>query len=150
AFHTEIPQRRVRIRSFAAGRFEVTRAEWEAFVDATSRKTPEWMWMESACDWHNTRSNRHTIECVRRQDAQASVGWLSKTTAQHDRLLTEAEWEYAARAGTTGPFWFGAPPTPEQANFFVRGRNNGSTPVGSFPPNPFGLYDTAGNLAEWT
>jgi formylglycine-generating enzyme required for sulfatase activity len=81
-------------------------------------------------------------------DAKAYSEWLSKVTRASYRLPSEAEWEYAARAGTTTSYWWGdAPPTPKQANF---GDNVGkATEVGSYPANPWGLYDMNGNVWEW-
>jgi formylglycine-generating enzyme required for sulfatase activity len=84
-------------------------------------------------------------------EAKQFLNWLSKKTGQRYRLPSEAEWEYAARAGSKTPFWWGADLGIAQAN--CRECNTGqprqTSPVGSFKPNPFGLYDTAGNLAEW-
>lgn len=84
--------------------------------------------------------------------------WLSERTADTIRLATEAEWEYACRAGTTSPFWTGATITTDQANFdgnFTYGgselgvKRGKTTPVDSFPPNPWGLHDMHGNVWEW-
>lgn len=85
------------------------------------------------------------------QDAQAYVAWLAKETAKPYRLPSEAEWEYACRAGTTTPFSFGETITTDEANY---GRRNGecrqrTTEVGSFPANPWGLSDMHGNVCEW-
>lgn len=81
------------------------------------------------------------------RDAQAYVAWLAKRTGRPYRLPSEAEWEYAARAGTTTPFHFGRTISPELAIF---GGNRGrTTPVGSFPANAFGLHDVHGNVWEW-
>ena len=79
--------------------------------------------------------------------AQAYVGWLTKKIGRPYRLLSEAEWEYACRAGTTTRYsWGDGPPTPVQANF---GGNVGKTSeVGAYPPNPWGLYDMHGNVWE--
>jgi formylglycine-generating enzyme required for sulfatase activity len=84
-------------------------------------------------------------------EARQFVVWLSKKTGQRYRLLSEAEWEYAARGGTTTPYWWGGDIGSGQAN--CRECNTGqpqqTSPTGSYKPNPFGLYDTAGNIAEW-
>jgi formylglycine-generating enzyme required for sulfatase activity len=91
-------------------------------------------------------------------DAQAYVKWLSDKTEKDYRLLTEAEWEYAARAGTTTPFYFGRTISPDQANYNGEYTYDGgpkgvyrekTTPVGSFPANAFGLHDVHGNVLEW-
>ncbi len=80
-------------------------------------------------------------------DAKAYVEWLAAQTRQPYRLLSEAEWEYACRAGTTTRFWWGDEITPEKANY---GENLGKTSeVGGYPANPFGLYDMHGNVWEW-
>jgi formylglycine-generating enzyme required for sulfatase activity len=93
------------------------------------------------------------------QDAQSYVTWLSGQTRQRYRLLTEAEWEYAARAGTVTAFSTGAKITPDQAQYEWQHSYAGSAtrssyptktaPVGRFPANGFGLYDVHGNVREW-
>ena len=132
----EGPQRRVTIAGFAAGKFEVTFAEWDACVAAggCNGYRPE--------DWgRGTRP----VNKLSWQDAQAYVAWLSRKTGQRYRLLTEAEWEYAARAGTTTPYATGASISTSQAHF----RSNSTAAVGSFPANAFGLHDMHGNVWEW-
>jgi formylglycine-generating enzyme required for sulfatase activity len=149
----EGPQRRVTIaRPFAVGKFEVTFAEWDACVAA------------GGCNGHRPsdsnwgRGNRPVIN-VSWDDARAYVAWLSRKTGKTYRLLSEAEWEYAARAGTTTPFSTGQRITTEQANFDGNHTYNGSSkgqyrqrtlPVGSFAANAFGLHDMHGNVWEWT
>ena len=90
-------------------------------------------------------------------DAQAYLRWLSRKGGAEYRLLSEAEWEYAARAGTTTPFYFGSTISPDQANYdgnytYGSGRKGvyreKTVPVGSFPSNAFGLYDVHGNVWE--
>ena len=106
------------------------------------------------------QDDNHPAVCVSWYDAQDYVGrWLSERTGHHYRLLTEAEWEYAARAGTTTPFPWGAIASHEQANYgadeccsgFVSGRDQwiNTSPVGSFPANAFGLHDMNGNAMQW-
>jgi formylglycine-generating enzyme required for sulfatase activity len=90
----------------------------------------------------------------------AYAEWLSQETGQKYRLPTEAEWEYAARAGTETRYWWGNTASHEYANYGTDKCCNGlatgkdrwkyTAPVGSFAPNAFGLYDTVGNVAEWT
>ncbi len=129
----------------------MTFAEYDRFCEATGRKKPD--------DRGWGRENRPVIN-VNWHDAVAYTRWLSKETGKDYRLPTEAEWEYAARAGTTTAFWWGNRITPEQANYdgnyvYEGGGEKGvyhekALPVGSFKPNPWGLYDTAGNVWEWT
>jgi formylglycine-generating enzyme required for sulfatase activity len=85
------------------------------------------------------------------RDAKAYTAWLSQKTGRKYRLPSEAEWEYAARGGTRTTFWWGAAIGNRHANCRECGSNVGQQPMatGSFSPNPFGLYDTAGNAAEW-
>ena len=92
------------------------------------------------------RSDRPVIN-VSWNDAQDYVQWLSEYTGDEYRLLSEAEWEYVARAGTKGLFHFGETISKDQANY--AGRNQ-TIPVASFPMNDFGLYDMHGNVWEWT
>jgi formylglycine-generating enzyme required for sulfatase activity len=87
-------------------------------------------------------------------DAKEYVAWLSRITNKTYRLLTEAEWEYAARAGTVSQFSTGSAITADEANFQPHGNRNAeyrqeTTRVGSFAPNPWGIYDMHGNVWEW-
>jgi formylglycine-generating enzyme required for sulfatase activity len=148
----EGPVRRVTIaKPFGAGRFEATFAEWDACVAAGGCKhKPE--------DGTWGRGKRPVIN-VSWEDAVDYVAWLSKRTGRIYRLLTEAEWEYAARAATTSPFSTGSTITTDQANFDgdliylggAKGVKRGKAiEVGSLnKPNAFGLHDMHGNVWEW-
>jgi formylglycine-generating enzyme required for sulfatase activity len=140
----ENPVHRVTIaKPFAIGRYEVTFDEWDRCVEDKGCKA-----QPDDREWG--RGDRPVIN-VSWLDAKAFVAWLSQKTGQTYRLPSEAEWEYAARAGTNTPFWWGRDVGSGQAN--CRECNTGSgqqtSPVGSYKPNPFGLHDTAGNAAEW-
>lgn len=145
-FENEGPQHAVTVGRFALGAHEVTFAEYDAFAEATNRKKP------SDEGWG--RGNRPVIH-VSWDDAQAYAAWLSEKTGKRYRLPTEAEWEYAARAGTTGRFFWGDDPADTQLCEYANGSadcNDGylnTSPVASFKPNPFGLYDMLGNVWEW-
>ena len=134
-------------QSFAASRTEVTFAQWDACVAAGGCNG----YRPSDAGWG--RGNRPVIN-VSWNDAQAYVQWLSQRTGQRYRLLTEAEWEYAARAGSTTNFsWGDDDPVCDQsarngANFSAC-TDDRTRPVGSFQPNGFGLYDVPGNVWEW-
>ena len=135
----EGPQHQVTLRSFAMAVTEVTFDEWEACVrggGCNGHRPDDYGWGRSA----------RPVVSVSWEDAQAYVSWLSGATGAAYRLPSESEWEYAARAGTTTPFHTGATISTDQAN------NDGSrtTPVGTFAPNTFGLYDMHGNVWEWT
>jgi formylglycine-generating enzyme required for sulfatase activity len=141
----EKPVHRVGIaRPIAIGRREVTFAEWDQCVAA------------GACSYRPNdrgwgRANRPVID-VSWDDAKTYINWLSKKTGKQYRLPTEAEWEYAARAGTKSPFWWGRDTGKGLANCHDCGAPDGGSKTaaaGSFRPNAFGLYDTAGNAAEW-
>jgi formylglycine-generating enzyme required for sulfatase activity len=140
----ENPVHRVSIaQPFAMGRYEVTFEEWDRCVeDKGCKQQPD--------DRGWGRGRRPVIN-VSWADAKDFVVWLSQKSGRTYRLPSEAEWEYAARAGTNTPFWWGRDAGSRQAN--CRDCNTGlgqqTLPVGSFQPNPFGLYDTAGNAAEW-
>ena len=150
----EGPQRTVTIGSdFAVGRYEVTWVEWDACVadGGCGGYTPE-----NPSGWSK---GRNPVMRVSWDDAQAYVSWLSRKTGAKYRLLSEAEWEYAARAGTTTPFSFGSTISTSQANYDgnytygsgVKGEyRQKTTPTGSFSANSFGLYDMHGNVWEWT
>lgn len=131
--------------SFAVGRYDVTFDEWDACVadGGCSGYRP---------DDHGWGRGRRPVINVSWDDAQGYAAWLAKKTGKHYRLISEAEWEYVARAGTTTTFWWG--------NDIGRGNANCSgcgskwdkvqtSPVGSFKPNAFGVYDTAGNVTQW-
>lgn len=167
---SEGPQVEITIlKPFAVGKYELTWNEWEACVAKqgckdNSRKgssaTPDPEWSGDASYGRGTRP----VINVSWEDAEAFVKWLSAETSETYRLLSEAEWEYAARAGSTGRFsWGDTEPTCEveqenTANFngphsadFLAGCNGRQTePVGFSGPNSFGLYDMHGNVREWT
>ena len=134
----------------AVGVYEVTFSEW----DACRR--------DGSCSHHPDdkgwgRKDRPVID-VRWRDAKEYVRWISRETGSEYRLLSESEWEYVARAGTKGPFHFGATISPVQANYDGNftygsgrlGRHRKQTvPVCSFPANAFGIRDVHGNVWEW-
>jgi formylglycine-generating enzyme required for sulfatase activity len=131
-------------KNFAIGRRDVTFAEWDRCVAGSGCKfsPPDQGW---------GRGDRPVTD-VSWDDAQEFVAWLTKTTGKSYRLPTEAEWEYAARGGSTTPYWWGKDVgTGHGQCAECGGGERGKTePAGSFRPNAFGLYDTAGNAAEWT
>ena len=138
-YDNEGSRHRVTLRSFAMGVKEVTFDEWDACVRG------------GGCDGYRPddegwgRGARPVIN-VSWEDAQAYVSWLSEITGAQYRLPSESEWEYAARAGTTTPYHTGSTISTDQANYrYSRGR---TTPVGTFAPNAFGLYDVHGNVWE--
>ena len=141
----EKPIHRVAIgQPIAIGRREITFAEWDQCVAAGACK-----YRPDDRGWG--RGDRPVID-VSWDDAEVFLVWLSQNTGQQYRLPTEAEWEYAARAGTTSPYWWGHDAGNGLANCDGCGAPGGgskTTPAGSFRPNAFGLYDTAGNAAEW-
>ena len=128
----------------AVGRFEVTFAEWDACVAGGGcRRNP-----------HDSGWGRgwQPVINVSWADAQQYVAWLSRRTGKRYRLLTEAEWEYAARAGTEARYWWGNQAGRGDANCADCGSKwdgRQAAPVGRFAPNPFGLYDMHGNVSEW-
>lgn len=143
----EGPQRVVKVNSpLAVARFAVTVGEYKAFVNATDHKHAD----DAGRNWLEpgfSQNDRHPVTCVNWFDAQQYVRWLSCLTQQSYRLLTEAEWEYACRSGTTTPYFFGNNITICQANF---DRTNGGTvPVGLYPANNFGLEEMHGQVWEW-
>ena len=144
-------QHRVTIAApFAVSKFEITFDQWDACVrdDGCGNVRPN--------DEGWGRGQRPVIH-MSFDSARLYVTWLSRKTGKPYRLLSEAEWEYAARAGTTTTFAFGDTLSPGSANF--NGSTDGSgpsdvnrqktMPVGSFPPNAFGLHDMHGNISEW-
>ena len=140
-YDNEGPQHRVTIREpFAVGLYEVTFEEWAVCVADKGCGG----YRPSDLSWG--RGRRPVID-VSWENAQAYVRWLSRKTGEEYRLLSEAEWEYAARAGSRTRYSFGDEITPSDANY---GENIGRTqPVGSYRANDFGLYDMHGNVFEW-
>jgi len=139
----ETPRHLVRVRPFAMSVYEVTFADYDRFAAATGRRKPS----SNGLDRKTT-----PVFNVSWDNALAYAKWLSKQTGRKYRLPSEAEWEYAARAGATSSYWWGTDKGKGMAHCFDCGTElNTSRParVGSYPPNPFGLYDTAGNLYEW-
>lgn len=170
-FIGEGPQLPVKIRPFAAAKFDVTRAEWTSFVEATHRATDEGCGYsllpqeeKSKASWRHLgflQDDTHPVVCVTFRDAHDYARWLSDRTGRKYRLLSEAEWEYAARAGTRTAYPWGPSASHEFANYggddrpgpgLVQGRDRweGTSPVGSFQPNAFGLFDMNGNVMQWT
>ena len=173
--------------SFAVGKYEVTVQEYSRFVDETRRPTPDGCYILQSIFFRelNRRAGvyillpgfswrqpgypqafRHPVACVSWTEAEAYTAWLSMKTGKQYRLPSEAEWEYAARAGTTAPrFWQNSEASCAYANVadktlesFIPGGVTANcrdgywhtAPVGLYLPNAFGLYDTMGNVWEWT
>jgi formylglycine-generating enzyme required for sulfatase activity len=140
----ERPVREVMIQQpFAMSRYEVTFEQYDAFARETARNLP---------DDEGSGRGRQPATRVSWNDAVAYAEWLSTQTGMRYRLPTEAEWEYAARAGTETDYWWGNEMKEGLANCRVCGSKwdgKGTAPVGSFKPNAFGLYDTSGNVSEW-
>jgi formylglycine-generating enzyme required for sulfatase activity len=142
----ESPQHTVTVaKPIAVGRFAVTFDEWDACVadgGCFGYKPSDEGW---------GRGRRPVIN-VSRDDATAYMAWLYRKTGKPYRLLTEAEWEYAARAGTTTAYYWGDDIGKGNANCKGCGSQwdaKQTSPVGSFKPNAFGLYDMAGNVLQW-
>ncbi|RLD64722.1 MAG: formylglycine-generating enzyme family protein [Bacteroidetes bacterium] len=129
--------------SFAVGVYEVTFDEWELFVN----ESDDFTYIPDDLGWG--RGTRPVID-ISWHDAKKYVKWLSKKTNFEYRLLSEAEWEYVARAGTTSRYWWGDKSDKTKARSDDgRVTNKKTLPVGSFTPNSFGLYDVHGNVWEW-
>jgi len=143
--HDERPVHHVTIEyPFAVGKYEVTFAEWDACVAASGCS----YWPDDE-GWG--RGTQPAIE-ISWEDAQEYVKWLSRETGKPYRLLSEAEWEYVARAGTTTTYWWGNALGANNANCDGCGSqwdDKSTAPVGSFTANAFGVFDTAGNVWEW-
>ena len=143
----DAPAKRISIpKILAFGRFEITFAQWDACKNDGGCNG----YLPSDDGWG--RKNR-PVTNVNWRDAWAYTAWLSGKTGQIYRLPSEAEWEYAARAGSTSKFWWGNALGINQATCENCGSiydDKKTAPVGSFSANAFGLYDTAGNMWEWT
>lgn len=135
---TERPVHPVEIKPFAIGKLPVTVAQYRCYQPTHAEKGDE----------------DFPVVSVNWQEAQGYCAWLTSETQRHYRLPSEAEWEYACRAGSAEAFSFGDDVTPEAANFLFdeQGRRVGRgalTPAGSFPPNAFGIHEMHGNICEW-
>jgi formylglycine-generating enzyme required for sulfatase activity len=153
----EGPQRRVKLPSFWIGRREVTWDEYELWasaldrspstpaVDAVARPTPPY------CDMaFGMERSGHPAICMTQRAAATYCSWLSAKTGRHYRLPTEAEWEYACRAGSTTAYHFGDDPARlSDYAWYAANSEEEYHPVGTKLPNPWGLYDMHGNVAEW-
>ena len=137
----EQPQRKVLVPAFEMGKYAVTFEEYEAFCAATGREVP---------DDEGWGKGRHPVINVSWYDAQAYAAWLREVTGEHWRLPSEAEWEYACRAGTTGKWSFGDDESKLGEYAWFRGNSASQThPVGENAANDFGLHDMHGNVWEW-
>lgn len=181
----EQPRHRVTIgRAFAMSRNEITRGQYAQFVAETRRPDPPTCTVydderggfrasKAGYSWRNPgfqQTDDHPAACIAWIDAYDYAAWLSKKTGKPYRLASEAEWEYAARAGTTTARYWGeaSEPACELTNIMTAGtleklgwptfyenrtvcakRHSFTVPVGSYPPNPFGLNDMIGNIFEW-
>jgi formylglycine-generating enzyme required for sulfatase activity len=152
-FREEAPQHQVTVPNFFMGRYQVTQEQWRA-VAALPQVERE---LESEPS-HFKDDNNLPVEQVTLYDAIEFCARLSNHTGRQYSLPTEAQWEYACRAGTTTPFHFGETITNDLANYDAsetyaneaKGEHRQkTTPVGQFPPNAFGLYDMHGNVWEW-
>ncbi|MEN8221157.1 MAG: formylglycine-generating enzyme family protein, partial [Pseudomonadota bacterium] len=179
----EQPLHDVSVGRFAMGRYEVTVGEFRRFVNATGYKTDaekegscytykDSSWQKvKGVNWRNpnfSQDSAHPVVCVSWNDATTYAKWLATQTGKQYRLPTEAEWEYAARAGTkTARYWGN---NPDDACGYANVHDNTSkrengfgwahhkctdgyaktAPVGRFKPNGFGLFDMLGNVWEWT
>jgi formylglycine-generating enzyme required for sulfatase activity len=138
----ELPQRDVTIaRPFAVGRTTVTFAEWDICVAAGA--------CPKVLDYGWGRGDRPVI-LVTWEEAKGYVTWLKRMTGKDYRLLTESEFEYAARAGSQTRYSFGDVET-QLGDYAWYGDNSGNRtqPVGTKKPNAFGLYDMHGNVEQW-
>jgi len=164
---SEAPPRRVKIsRPFELGKTEVTLAQFRRFVDATGYQTDaerdgkgasgkrddKWVEQTPQFNWREmgyARADDEPVVNVSWNDAVAFCEWLTKTEGAKHRLPTEAEWEYACRAGTTAPAFWGD--DDKRKEFAWSGDNSGGHPhrVAQLAPNPWGLHDILGNVYEY-
>jgi formylglycine-generating enzyme required for sulfatase activity/serine/threonine protein phosphatase PrpC len=139
----ERPRHNVKVGKFAMSKYEITFTQYDKFIQATGKKSPDNLYMDR---------ETHPVIFVTWDDAYYYVKWLSEQTGHKYRLPSESQWEYAAGSGKRSPFWWGYKEEPKRAHCFGCGSGldpRKPTKVGSFGANEFGLYDTAGNVAEW-
>ena len=169
----EGPRHKVKVDRFAVSKGAVTRDQFDKFVNATghkvgdaclTRKDGKWSAEQgrSYKDPGFAQGGNHPAVCVNFEDIKAYLTWLSKQAGEPYRLLSEAEWEYVARAGSDTPFWWGSTITPAQANYngniaFAGGAKGefrqktvpAFEPEPSFKLNPSNLFIGEGNVSEW-
>jgi formylglycine-generating enzyme required for sulfatase activity len=172
----EQPVREVTMQGFWMMRTEVTRAMFARFVEATGHDTGQGCWVHEgdwvvneALDWRSPgfpQTDNHPVTCVSWHDAQAFINWLNQQTGRTFRLPTEAEWEYATRAGSDTVYYWGDSPAllcshanaadrsalQDYPGFAVNDCDDGhvrTSPAASFASNPWGLHDLYGNVWEW-
>ncbi len=152
SYDRERPQHQVKVEPFFMGKYPVTQAQWRAIADLPKVKR------DLDPDPSRFKGDNRPVERVNWDDAVEFCTRLSRETGREYRLPSEAEWEYACRAGTTTPFHFGETITGKLANYRAsetyaeepKGEyREETTPVGQFPPNAFGLYDMHGQVWEW-
>ena len=157
-FRRERPQHEVTVPPFFMGKYPITQDQWKAIASRTDLKVKQDLDFNPAHFKDRPDSDRRPVEQVNWDHAIEFCARLSKLTGREYRLPSEAEWEYACRAGTTTPFYFGETITGELANYDASNTyaeeakgeyRQQTTPVGQFPPNAFGLYDMHGNVWEW-
>ncbi len=145
-YDKEKPQNRVKVQPFFMGKFQVTQAQWR-LIASLSKSNLDLANLNLNPDSSHFKGDELPVEMVSWEEAEEFCRRLSNARGKEYRLPSEAEWEYACRAGTTTQFHFGETITEKLANF---GNNNSkTTSVGSFDPNAFGLYDMHGNVWEW-
>ncbi|GBD53399.1 SUMF1/EgtB/PvdO family nonheme iron enzyme [Microcystis aeruginosa NIES-298] len=152
SYDDERPQQKVNVPTFFIGKYPITQAQWQA-IAATAKID-----IDLETNPSSFKGDELPVESVNWYQATEFCKRLSRETKREYRLPSEAEWEYACRAGTTTPFYFGETITGELANYDAgytyadepKGEyREETTPVGQFPPNAFGLYDMHGNVWEW-
>jgi formylglycine-generating enzyme required for sulfatase activity len=129
----ESPQHQVTVPAFFSGKYPITKAQFRSLMGLNPL---------------SYRGGKHPVDNISWDNAVLFCDRLSQHTRKKYRLLSEAEWEYACRAGTTTPFHFGETITPELAHYY-QDRHRRAREVDRFPPNAFGLYGMHGNVLEW-
>jgi formylglycine-generating enzyme required for sulfatase activity len=151
-YDSESPQHEVSVPDFFLGKFTVTQAQWRAVAQLPQIN------QSLNADPSNFKGDNRPVEVVSWDEAQEFCARLSQATGKAYRLPSEAQWEYACRAGSTTPFAFGATLNTDIANYdgndtYGNGKKGvwreQTVDVGSFPPNAWGLYEMHGNVWEW-
>ena len=143
-YSSEGPQHWVQVPDFYMARYPVTRGEYARFARAMGRGLDD-KWRDPGFE----QSDDHPVVNVSWSDTQTYIEWLKLGTGLAYRLPSESEWEYACRAGTNTRFWWGNDVKLARLCANYGGKYGGTTTVGSFKPNPWGLYDMTGNVWEW-